>query len=141
MEKLLKNLETMKASGPDKISNIVLKECSKELAPILSQLFQMNLNNGILPENWRNVNIGPIFKKGDRNTAANYRPVSLTCVCCKLLEHIFCLHIMNHLKHYKTLTNLQHGFCCGHSCESQLIITLDDIMKQFDSKNKLTWQY
>ena len=140
MEKLLKNLETKKASGPDKISNIVLKECSKELAPILSQLFQMSLNNGILPENWRNANISPIFKKGDRHTAANYRPVSLTCVCCKLLEHIFCHHIMIRLEHYKILTNLQHGFCSGHSCEFQLIITLDDIMKQFYSKNKLTWQ-
>ena len=136
VEKLLKNLETKKASGPDKISNIVLKECSKELAPIISHIFQMSLDNGSLPEDWRNANISPIFKKGDRHTAANYRPVSLTCVCCKMLEHIICRHIMNHLEHYKILTNLQHGFRSGHSCESQLIITLDDIMKQFDSKKQ-----
>ena len=69
------------------------------------------------------ANISPIFKKGDRHTAANYRPVSLTCVFCKMLEHIICRHIMNHLEHYKILTNLQHGFRCGHSCESQLIIS------------------
>ena len=96
----------------------------------------MSLDNGSLPEDWRNANISPIFKKGDRHTAANYRPVSLTCVCCKMLEHIICRHIMNHLEHYKILTNLQHGFRSGHSCESQLIITLDDIMKQFDSKKQ-----
>ena len=116
VEKLLKNLETKKASGPDQLSNIVLKECFNELAPIISHIFQLSLDNGTLPEDWRNANISPIFDKGDRHTAANYRPVSLTYVCCKMLEHIICCHIMNHLEQYNILTNLQHGFRSGHSC-------------------------
>ena len=66
VEKLLKYLETKKASGPDKISNIVLKVCSKELVPIISHIFQLSLDKGRLPEDWRNGNISPIFKKGDR---------------------------------------------------------------------------
>ena len=103
MEKLLKNLETKKASGPDQLSNIVLKECYNELAPIISHLFQLSLDNGTLPEDWRNENISPTFKKGDRHTAANYRPVSLTCVFCKMLEHIICRHIMGHLEQYNIL--------------------------------------
>ena len=138
MAKLLKNLETKKLVVLIKFQIYMLKECSKELASIMSSIFQLSLDNGTLPEDWRNANISPIFKKGDRHTAANYRSVSLTCVCCKMLEHIICCHIMNRLEHYKILTNLQHGFRSGHSCASQLIIALHDIMKQFDSKKKQT---
>ena len=98
LENLLKNLETKKASGPDQILKIVLKECSNELAPIISHIFQLSLDNGTSPEDRRNANISPIFKKGDRHTAANYRPVSLTCIWCKMLELIICRHIMNHLE-------------------------------------------
>jgi hypothetical protein len=49
-------------------------------------------------------------KKGDKHTASNYRPVSLTCVCCKLLEHIICRHILKHLENNRILTSLQYGF-------------------------------
>ena len=133
-EKLLKNLNVNKACGPDQISNTFLKECAQELSPILSHIYQLSLDSGELPSDWRNANVSPIFKKGDRHTASNYRPVSLTCVCCKLLEHIICRHILNHLEKYNILTELQHGFRSGHSCESQLIITMNDIMKNFDSK-------
>ena len=109
----------------------MLKECSKELASIIINFFQVRLDNGASYQDWRNANFTPIFKKGDRHTAPNYHPVSLNCFCCKMLEHIICRHIMNHLEHHKST---------GHSCEYKLIITLDDLMKQFDLKHKMTWQ-
>ena len=62
------------------------------------------------------------------------RPVSITCVCCKLLEHIVCSHIHDHLDKYNILTPMQHGFRKRHSCESQLIITLHDLMSYLDKK-------
>jgi hypothetical protein len=137
VENLLKNINTDKASGPDNISNKVLKSCAEELAPVISHIFQLSLETGSLPTYWRNANISPIFKKGDKHTAANYRPISLTCVCCKLLEHITCRHVPKHLERNKILTPLQHGFRSGHSCESQLIITMHDIMKSFDIKKQV----
>jgi hypothetical protein len=137
VEKLLKNINTDKASGPDNISNKVLKSCAEELAPVISHIFQLSLETGSLPTYWRNANISPIFIKGDKHTAANYRPISLTCVCCKLLEHITCRHVPKHLERNKILTPLQHGFRSGHSCESQLIITMNDIMKSFDIKKQV----
>ena len=136
IEKLLKNINTKKACGPDMISNSVLKECAKEIAPVLSHIFQLSIDTGELPKDWRNANVSPIFNKGDRHTAANYRPVSLTCVCCKLLEHIVCRQILNHLEQHNILTSLQHGFRSGHSCETQLITTTNDIMKTFDRKEQ-----
>ena len=116
------------------ISNIVLKECANELGPVLSHIFQLSLDSGKIPKDGRNANVSPIFKKGDRHTASNYRPVSLTCVCCKLLEHIICRQILNHLEQHNILTPLQNGFRSGHSCETQLITTTNDIMKTFDKK-------
>ena len=78
VEKLLKNLQAHKASGPDDIPARVLKEC----APSIS------LSTGKLPEDWLNANVTPVYKKGDRTQPSNYRPVSLTCIACKQLEHI-----------------------------------------------------
>ena len=132
----MKNINTKKACGPDIITKIVLKECANELAPVLSHIFQLSIDTGKLPKDWRNANLSPIFKKGDRHTASNYRPVSLTCVCCKLLEHIICRQILNHLEQHNILTPLQHGFRSGHSCETQLITTTNDIMKTFDKKEQ-----
>ena len=78
------------APGPDDLPTYILREIAIELTPILS------LKICILPEDWLKANIAPIFKKGNNNLAENYRPVSLTCICCKVMEHILCKHILGH---------------------------------------------
>ena len=69
----------------------------------------------------------PIFKKGDRTAPANYRPISLTSICCKTLEHIVHSQVMNHLEQHKILSDQQHGFRKRRSCESQLVLTVQDL--------------
>ena len=76
------------------------------------------------------------IKKGDRTRAENYRPVSLTSVCCKVLEHVVHSHVMKHLDCYKVLTKYLHGFRKGHSTESQLIQTLHDFTNSFDQRTQ-----
>ena len=132
VEKLLQKINTSKAIGPDNISNMILKNCAKQLAPGLSAIFQSSVNSGELPPDWVNANISPVFKKGDVHLAENYRPVSLTSVCCKLLEHIICKHLLNHLERNNILTNLNHGFRSGFSCETQLLVTLNDFLHYHD---------
>lgn len=83
-----------------------------------------------------NANVAPVFKKGDVHLPENYRPVSLTCVTCKLLEHIICRHILTHLEKNKTLTNLQHGFRSGYSCETQLLTTVHDLLQKHDANSQ-----
>ena len=61
VEKLLDNINIHKASGPDRIPNIILKTCSKEISPALASIFQQSLDTGTLPNDWRNANISPIF--------------------------------------------------------------------------------
>ena len=65
-----------------------------------------------------------------------YRPVSLTCVSCKLLEHIIHSHIMNHLDKHNILSTAQHGFRSRHSCETQLIQTLQDFTSSLNDRTQ-----
>ena len=136
--KLLKNINTSKACGPDNISNTVLKTCADNIAPGLAAIYQSSIDSGNLPADWLNANISCVFKKGDKHLAENYRPISLTSVLCKQLEHIIYGHmIMAHLESNKILTHLNHGFRRGYSCETQLIITLHDLLKSFDDKKEV----
>jgi hypothetical protein len=135
--KLLKDIKINKASGPDAIPNILLKELATELAPIIQSLFTQSLKTGELPPDWRNANVSPLFKKGDRHLPVNYRPVSLTCVVCKVFEHIICKHILDHTDLHNILTNLQHGFRKGRSCETQLVLTMQDLFEANDRKREI----
>ena len=101
--KLLKGLNPSKALGPDELHPRVLKELAIELDPIFAHLFQQSIDSGDIPKEWTLANISPLFKKGDRSLACNYRPVSLACVPCKLLQHIVCSNIMAHLDEHKLL--------------------------------------
>ena len=108
--KLLNNLNIHKASGPDGLSARVLKECSSEISPMLALIYNESLAQGTVPDDWRQANVAPVFKKGEKYNAANYRPVSLTCICCKTLEHIIVSNINKHLAFESILAGCQHGF-------------------------------
>ena len=131
-EKLLRNLNISKASGPDSIPNIVLKECAAELSPVVTHIFQKSIDSGTLPEDWTSANIAPIYKKGDRHRAENYRPVSLTSVLSKVLEHIIVHSLLEHFDKNKVLSNLNHGFRSGYSCETQLAVTMDELTQNHE---------
>ena len=75
--KLLKGLNFSKAFGPDELHP------RTELGLIFAHLLQQSIDSGEVAKEWALANISPLFKKGDRSLACNYRPVSLTCVACK----------------------------------------------------------
>ena len=106
--KLLNGLKDHKAPGPDGLSARVLKECSSEIAPILAFIYNESLAQGTVPDDWRQANVAPVYKKGEKYDAANYRPVTLTCICCKTLEHIIVSNINKHLSLENTLADCQH---------------------------------
>ena len=135
--KLLHNLQVNKAAGPDGIPNMVLKTLADDIAPALAQIFQVSLDTGKLPQDWLAANVACAFKKGDRHEAPNYRPISLTSVSCKILEHIIHTHIMSHLESQNILTKLNHGFRAGYSTETQLITTVNDLITSFDQGKQI----
>ena len=125
----MKDLKPHKATGPDKIPPRLLKELAIELAPVFTILFNASLKQGVVPSDWRSAHVAPIFKKGDPLAPSNYRPVSLTSIPCKLLEHIVHSNIINHLSEQKILCDHQHGFRKKRSCETQLVSFADDLAK------------
>ena len=131
--KLLQGLKIHKAPGPDGISPRVLKELSTTIAPMLTLIFQKSYDTGEVPTDWREANVAPIYKKGNKSEAVNYRPVSLTCIACKLLEHIVTSSIMQHAKQYDILYHLQHGFREKRSCETQLLEFVTDLSNNMQS--------
>ena len=135
--KLLQNLNTKKATGPDLIPARILKDLAVEISPILSCIFQQSLDTGCVPSAWRIANISPIYKKGDRSTASNYRPVSIISICSKIIEHIIFSQIMDHFDNHQVLTDAQHGFRSGRSCETQLLITTNDLAKALDDRGEV----
>ena len=123
IRKLLSNLNPNKANGPDNIPGNFLKLCASEMADIYTVLFQASLDQGVVPSDWKTANIVPLFKKGDKSLPENYRPISLTSLSCKILEHVVFSNFMAHFEEFNVLDNAQHGFRKKRSCVSQLIIT------------------
>ena len=119
--KLLATLKPNKAAGPDNIRPYVLRDLREEIAPALQAIFTRTYETGRLPKQWKEANVVPIFKKGSKHKASNYRPVSLTCICSKMFEHIMVSQINRHLKERGILILEQHGFREGLSCDTQLI--------------------
>ena len=129
IDKLLKNLHPDKAAGPDQIPPIVLKELHEQVSPIIQVLFQISYETGTLPKEWCTANVSPLFKKGDRSKPANYRPISLTCILCKTMEHIIASNLVNHFTVNNILYDLQHGFREKRSCETQLLMLVDELAR------------
>ena len=138
VEKLLKNLKVNKVSGPDNIPARILKECATSAAPVIQKIYQESVSSGILPQDWLNASVSPIFRKGDRSLPSNYRPVLLTCFACKQLEHIIHIisWIMDYLDKYSLLCDTQHGFRSGRSWETQLAGLVNDLAEILDRRGR-----
>ena len=137
VEKLLQQLNSHKATGPDEVSSRLLKTTSHQVPPALTLLFQAPLDQGKVLDEWKSANITPHFKRGDdRNAAANCRPVSLTSVWSKFMEHIVHSHtrtsIISHLGSHGILTYSQYGFRKRRTTDTQPILSVKDLAQILD---------
>ncbi len=135
--KLLLNLKENKASGPDLIPPRILKIAAQPLSLCLTILFNASLSTSIVPQDWKRANITPVFKKGERSKASNYRPVSLTCICSKMLEHIVVSQMMDHFDSHNILVDCQHGFRSNRSCETQLLSLSQDLHQHLENRKQV----
>ena len=91
VKNLLDELDSNTATGPDLIPTRIPKECSAVLAPILAKQFKKSIDTCSIPDDRLTANVVAFFKKGDKHDTSNYRPISLTSITCKILEHIIWL--------------------------------------------------
>ena len=112
----INNMKENKSPGVDGISPNILKETLEQNSTPLAQVFNISLQEGIVPLEWKEANVIPLFKKGPRNMSVNDRPVSLTSVICKLLETGIRDHMMDFLIKQNLINPSQHGFLKARSC-------------------------
>ena len=128
----IKKLKDNKSPGIDGITPKLLKEIAEEISVPLAIMFNLSLHEGTVPHEWKHANIVPIFKKGSRCKAENYRPVSLTSVVCKLLESLLRDHMIDFLEKHNLLKDTQPGFLKGRSCLTNLLEYTEIISKWVD---------
>jgi hypothetical protein len=125
VQKKLVELNPNKTPGVDGIHPRVLKEGYVYFACPLSRIFELSLKEGLVPPVWKDANVTPIHKGGAKDSASNYRPVSLTSVPCKIMESIVRDQVMDYLEVNELLVKSQHGFMPNRSCQSQLLESLN----------------
>ena len=118
IETLLTSIGKHKACGPDGLSARILSECSSELAIPLEILCQRSISQGVFPAAWKEANIIPVHKKGDKKNPNNYRGISLLPLCSKILEKVVFDCLLDHCR--PALPASQHGFLQKRSCQSNL---------------------
>lgn len=118
---LLLRLKVKPSTGPDCIPNAFLRRYAETLAKFLVTIFQCSIKSASLPIDWKLGRILLILKKGDPQIIPNYRPISMTSSCCKMLEHIIAICITNFLDEHHILSPFQHNFRKGLSTVTQLV--------------------
>ena len=119
----------------------VLKELAEQLSTPMATIFQHSLNESQVPVSWRTANVVPLFKKGSKKDAANYRPISLTSLVGKVMESIIRDHIMTHIQTHKLIHQSQHGFLPGRSCQSNLLEFIQTVPDEVDNHNNMAIAY
>ena len=117
-EMIAKKIKKMKnnKSAVDEIPPKLLKEIVEQISTPLANCFNLSPEEGIVPSEWKEVNITPLFKKVSRNKPQNYRPVSLISVVCKLLEPLIRDHMVEFLVKHNLINTSQRGFLKARSC-------------------------
>ncbi len=109
------------SAGDDGIPSIVLRRCALMLAEPLSALFQLSLDSGTVPHDWKTAVVTAIPKKPPANRPGNYRPIAITSAVSRTLDRIIKDVIVKHCEDNHILSNYQHGFRARRSTISNLL--------------------
>ena len=111
VKKVIIDLDLLKASAPDCIPMVVLKNCDPELSYILAKLFNKCLKESCFPDCWKVSSVVPVFKNvGERSTAKNYCLVSLLSMVSKVFEKLLINRIVDHLEKCCLFSDFHYGF-------------------------------
>ena len=118
--------------GPDLLHPLVLKNFRGPELPDVFDILSVYCGR-YSSKRLEEVDCNPLFKKGSRYDPLNYRPVSLTSVCCKTLERIVTKHIHEYLESNAILSDHQFGFRPGRSVVEQLLLVYNDVSSNTDA--------
>ena len=133
----LNELKINKSCGPDMLHPRVLYELRCVIVGPLTNIFKNSLSSGVIPTDWTSSNVAVLFKKGKKECVENYRPISLTCICCKVMESIIRDYIASYFKSNNLFSNFQYGFIKGRSTVLQLLKVFDEWTSAIDLGDQL----
>ena len=122
---LLSKLSKSKATGLDKISARLLRECSDLISNSLCLIFNRSISTGIFPDEWKCSKVLPLFKQGCRSELNDYRPISIIPIVAKVFERIVYDQVMVYLTNHNLISNCQLGFRSLYSTATTLLETVD----------------
>ena len=134
---LIRNLNINKASGADGISGQMLLLCDYSVVLPLKIIFENIVSSSLYPDMWKLANVTPIFKKGDKQSIKNYRPISLLPICGKMFEKIIFNNLYFYFNSNNLITKNQSGFRPGDSTTNQLLYLVNEIHLAFEDPKSL----
>ena len=137
----VKNMNDKASNTPEEIPVYFIKRIINAIVIPLAVIFNFSLINNVIPTQWKQALITPIHKKGNRNLASNYRPISLTSAFCRIFEAILHKHILLHLISQNLLSPSQYGFLPGKSTCSQLLDSIYSWSQSFFTNEKTSVVY
>src|SRR5271156_5063928 len=130
--KIIESMNVNKSSGPDDISPRIIKENIADFVPPLKYIFNLSLEQSIVPDKLKIAKVIPIFKKGDIHEPSNYRPISLLSIINKLLEKVVYKRLNSFFDKHHILYDHQFGFRKNHSTVLTVLETIDMCYKKLD---------
>lgn len=135
VKKVLESLDPNKATGPDKISNRILKYTAASLADPLTNIFNISMRNQTFPEAWKLAHLCPVPKVANSNNKGNFRPISLLSAISKVMERLVFLVMYEYFMENDLLIAENSGFKKGDSTINQLVHIVHNIYKGLDNRN------
>ena len=136
VRRAIKRLKVKTKGGPDGIPPTFFINCCDELSYPLSLFFTYSFENSILPDEWLQSFITPLFKKGNASDPTNYRPISLTATMCKIMEVIIKDQLVQYLVDKGIINKHQHAFIRNHSTATNLLECINDWLVSIKSPSR-----
>ena len=133
----ISELDPYSATPDGDIPARILCSCKNTLAVPLWLLWKSSFDSGKIPPDLKMQYITPLFKKGNKTEAVNYRPVSITSHLIKIFERVMRKHLVQHLEENQAIPDSQHGFRRSRSCLTQLIEHVDTVLRSLNEGNEV----
>ena len=125
--KIIEKFNPNKSADDDNIGNFIIKRVAKEIVKPLTQIFNLSISTGSVPEKLKIAKVILIYKKQDAEIFSNYRPVSLLPCFSKILERLVFDQCINYINTYEILNDKQFGFRSKHSTYMTIMQLVDKI--------------
>lgn len=134
VELLIKQMKNKKSTGPDEMSNVLVKLSCTALSKPLVHIINLAFSSGKFPSSLKLTKVVPVYKKGNLQDPSNYRPIALLSPFSKIFEKIIVNRIVQFIKKEKLLSDHQYGFRQGRSTINALVNATDEIYQNCENK-------